>query len=134
MSQWIGPVFLMIGFVLAGVGVIALVGHRRFMGRAEVTDGEIRGYVEERRGADGNNIRYPIVRFHTPDGTVEQRAKVGTSWNRGKIGSRVEIYYLRDDPARFKLKTIANVLLAIIPIVMGVIFMGIGAALSRAFM
>ncbi|NGZ74083.1 DUF3592 domain-containing protein [Saccharibacillus alkalitolerans] len=133
MNEWIGPLFLGIGIVVAFAGLLVLLRHSSFMRRAEVTEGEIVDYVEQYGGgSDGTIVRYPVVRFRTPEGILERRSKVGASWRVGKVGSRVEIYYLRDEPDRFKLKTAANVLLGVVPILIGVGFMAIGAVLSLA--
>ena len=133
MISWIGPLFLTVGVLAAGLGVWVLLRHLGFMRRAEVAQGEITGYAEEHSGgSDGSTVYYPIVRFATSEGLLERRCKVGASWRTGQIGRQVNVYYLRDEPQGFKLKTIANVMLAIVPIGIGVVFMGIGAVLSRA--
>ncbi len=129
---WIGPVFLIVGILLIAIGVLTLLRHRSFMQRAEVTEGEIVDIAESySAGTDGRRLYFPVVRYATPQGEIRQRSKVGTSWKGKKIGSRVEVYYLRDDPATFKLRSLGHWLLALVPIVMGIGFAVMGETLRK---
>ncbi len=135
MIQWMGLLFLAIGVIVAGIGVFVWLRHRSFMRHAEVSKGEVVEYAEEVRRSSNRTMRYyfPIVRFNTPDGLLEERSKVGTSWRSHKIGLPVDVYYLRDNPARFKLKSTTSILLSVIPVGVGMVFVAIGAALSGMF-
>lgn len=129
---WIGPVFLVVGILLILIGVLALLRHRSFMQRAEVTEGEIVEIVERySSGTDGRRLYFPVVRYATPQGETRQRSKVGTSWRGRKVGSRVEVYYLRDEPDKFKLRSFGHWLLALVPIIIGIGFAAIGETLRR---
>jgi len=133
-----GLLFLGIGIIVAGIGIMVRLRHLSFMQRAEVTQGEIIEYRQrtdyrQRHGKSGSRMAhyyFPIVRYSTPDGVQEVHSKVGTSWKSHQEGSMVDVFYLRDLPEKFKLNSVADTLFFVIPTGIGIVFIGVGLLLS----
>lgn len=133
-----GFLFAGIGIIVAGIGILVRLRHSSFMQRAEVTQGEIVEYRQRtdyrrRRGQSGSRMAhyyFPVVRYSTPDGVHEVHSNVGTSWKSYREGSVVDVFYLRDRPEKFKLKSIADTLFFVIPTGIGIVFIGVGVLLT----
>lgn len=133
-----GFLFTGIEIIVAGIGIMVLLRHLSFMRRAEVTQGEIVEYRQrtdyrQRRGQSGSRMAryyFPVVRYSTPDGVREVHSNVGTSWKSHREGSVVDVFYLRDRPENFKLKSVADTLFFVIPTGIGIVFIGVGVLLT----
>ena len=83
------------GMIVCGIGIIAAVRNRRFIGQAARATGTIIGHVTG--GMDGT-LYFPVVRFQTRDGQIiESQSPIGTTPLLFPVGKSVSVFY---DPQR----------------------------------
>ncbi|GEM_PF-6375973 len=127
-------VFWALGAAFIAFGMYSRVRLRKLAQSEYTVPGTLVSYEElsdmgVERGSTGIKY-YPVVRFDTPSGTVQQVSRIGTSTRGEEIGTTVEVHYDPEDPARFELLDGKEAMKRqTMPIVLGVAFLAIGTAL-----
>lgn len=130
-SEWI---FFALGAAFIMFGIYSRVRLRRLSQSEYTVPGTIVDYEElsdlgVERGSTGIKY-YPVIRFDTPKGRVQEVSRIGTSGRAEEIGANVQVHYDPEDPARFELLNGKETLKRqSIPIALGVAFLAVGTAL-----
>ncbi|NGZ74574.1 DUF3592 domain-containing protein [Saccharibacillus alkalitolerans] len=128
-------IFWILGAAFIVFGLYSVMRRRKLSQSEHTVPGEIVRYEElaetplERSGAGVKY--YPVVRFETKNGTVEHVSRSGSSARPQPSGAKVDVHYDPEDPSAFELLSGSDAARReAAPIVLGVVFLGIGVALS----
>lgn len=127
--------FWALGALFIVFGMYSGVRRRKLQQSEHTVTGEILRYEELpdtglNRGSTGINY-HPVVRFKTNSGIVEHVSRVGSSMRSQAGGGQVKVHYNPEDPSLFEMLNDSDTLRKqTLPIVVGVVFLALGAALS----
>jgi len=132
---WLGLLFLVIGLLVLGQGVVSTHQRRRFRARSVITQAHV---LELRQSwlhnTDGPStiVHTPVVRFALPDGrTVEAATMTGTKPAPARVGDVVDVRYDPDRPTLVDLAhSRAGGLVSCMFVGLGLVFATIGAVLT----
>lgn len=127
-------IFWILGVLFIAFGLYSGVRQRKLSQSEYTVPAEIVRYEELadmgfERGSTGIKY-YPVVKFDTKSGTVEQVSRIGSTSQQQPIGSKVDIHYKPDEPSAFEILGGTDAMRKqTAPIVLGVVFLAIGFAL-----
>jgi hypothetical protein len=129
---------VLVGMICLAVGAIQLLRQVWFVLHARVAEGEVVGF-EQRQAATGPGrparpFHYPVVAFRTESGqVVEFTHSVGTTWSAYREGQAVPVLYHPRNPKQAIIRSFfAQWGGCLIALVVGVVFLSIGAVLLRS--
>ena len=125
-SSIIGSLIIMLpGLAMIVPVVVSAIYRRHFRKRDDVI--ETKAYVVKNDWKSGTTNYYPVIEFETEDGKKHQyTSKIGTSPPRVREGTYVTIYYLRDQPHRYQMKTKFTVIFGSSIVIFGMIIILMG--------
>jgi hypothetical protein len=98
--------FLLVGLVLAALGVAILISEVRARNGASPVSGEVVGYSTGKSRASGGIAYYPVAQYVGIDGVTRYiEGSVGSSSPLGLVGDAVTVLVHPDDPEKAVLKS-----------------------------
>jgi hypothetical protein len=112
------------GGVLAVIGLVVMIRHRRFLARAKHTSGKVTGVV-----ASGSS-EFPVVEFESPDGAITFRSSSGSPH---RVGDTVPVAYDPEKPTRAVIDTHALIWVSRLFVAMGIVIAVMGVVFNLVF-